>query len=53
MKKVKLSVDELTVESFSVAVEDVQGTVWANDAPSPRTHECPCIASEFYTQCVC
>ena len=44
MKKVKLSLDELAVESFSVAAnDDVVGTVLANIAPTGRTRDCPCI----------
>lgn len=45
MKKVKLNVDELQVESFGVDVEQQLGTVNANEfAPTARTRECPCIA---------
>lgn len=45
MEKVKLSVDELQVESFGVDVEQERGTVNANEfAPTARTRECPCIA---------
>jgi hypothetical protein len=43
MQKVKLNMDALTVESFSIEVEDVVGTVLANAAPTARTRECPCI----------
>jgi hypothetical protein len=44
MEKVKLSVEELAVESFSIEAEDVLGTVMgAEFAPTARTRECPCI----------
>ena len=46
MKKVRLSLDELTVESFSIEVEEARGgTVVAAEAPTRRTFECPCIES--------
>jgi len=45
MEKMKLSVDELRVESFGVDVEQERGTVNAAEfAPTARTRECPCIA---------
>ena len=45
MEKVKLSVDELKVESFGVDVEQERGTVNAAEfAPTGRTRDCPCIA---------
>jgi hypothetical protein len=43
MKKVKLNVDELAVESFGIQAEDIVGTVLANAAPTAQTRECPCI----------
>ena len=45
MKKVRLSLDELAVESFSIEVETDLGTIWAAEAPTARTRECPCIES--------
>jgi hypothetical protein len=45
MEKVRLSLDELQVESFSIEVEGEQGTVIAAEAPTKRTFECPCIES--------
>ena len=45
MQKVKLNMDELNVESFSVEVEDTVGTVIANVAPTARTFQCPCYES--------
>jgi hypothetical protein len=45
MKKVKLNVEELAVESFGVDAEVERGTVNANEfAPTARTIQCPCIA---------
>jgi hypothetical protein len=43
----KLTLDELTVESFNVesAKLEADGTVFANEAPTKRTFECPCIES--------
>lgn len=43
MQKLKLDVEELTVESFGVEAEDIVGTVIANAAPTGRTRDCPCI----------
>lgn len=52
MKKVKLTVEELAVESFSIEVEDVLGTVnGAEFAPTARTRECPCIVLTSPAQC--
>ncbi|HET7231821.1 MAG TPA: hypothetical protein VFJ16_17550 [Longimicrobium sp.] len=45
MKKVKLDMDKLDVESFDLELEDVVGAVLANAAPTARTRECPCIES--------
>jgi hypothetical protein len=45
MKKVKLSLEELSVESFNIEFEEDLGTVLANVAPTARTRECPCIES--------
>jgi hypothetical protein len=45
MKKVKLSLDDLAVESFSIDVEAELGTILANEAPTARTRDCPCIES--------
>ena len=43
MNKVKLSVDELRVESFAIAAEDARGTVNANEiGPTGPTRACPC-----------
>jgi hypothetical protein len=43
MDKVKLSVDELQVESFAIAAEDERGTVNANEVrPTAPTRDCPC-----------
>ncbi len=66
MKKVKLSLDELAVESFSVEGADAgSGTVRANEAATGqpftcdsceftcRTIACPCLVSEDVTACVC
>jgi len=45
MEKVKLSLEELAVESFGVDVEAERGTVNAQEfAPTARTIQCPCIA---------
>ena len=45
MEKMKLSLEELAVESFGADVEVARGTVNANEfAPTARTMECPCIA---------
>jgi hypothetical protein len=45
MGKVKLSVDELKVESFGIDFEQARGTVNANEfAPTAPTRECACIA---------
>ena len=45
MEKIKLSLEELAVESFGVDAEVERGTVNANEfAPTARTRECPCIA---------
>jgi hypothetical protein len=44
MQKVKLSLEELNVESFRVESEEDLGTV-LNVAPTKRTFECPCIES--------
>ena len=44
MEKVKLSLEELEIESFAVAAEEERGTVNANEfAPTARTFQCPCI----------
>jgi hypothetical protein len=44
MEKVKLSMNELEVESFEVAAEEASGTVNAFEfAPTGRTRDCPCI----------
>jgi hypothetical protein len=45
MKKVRLSLDELTVESFSIEADAALGTVIAAEAPTARTRDCPCIES--------
>ena len=46
MEKMKLSLDELNVESFAVAAEDERGTVNAHEfAPTARTMQCPCYES--------
>ena len=46
MEKVRLSLEELQVESFEVAAEEARGTVNANEfKPTARTMECPCIES--------
>ena len=51
MEKEKLSVEELTVESFAVAADEARGTVNANEfAPTARTMQCPCIES---VSCFC
>lgn len=43
MEKVKLSLDELSVESFEMAAEDARGTVNAAElAPTSPTWGCPC-----------
>lgn len=52
MEKVKLSLDELSVESFEMAAEDARGTVNANEfAPTARTFQCPCIELTSPAQC--
>jgi len=43
MQKLKLNMDELSVESFGVSIEEEVGTVLANIAPTGRTRDCPCI----------
>jgi hypothetical protein len=44
MEKMKLSVDELKVESFGIDFAQERGTVNANEfAPTARTRECACI----------
>lgn len=66
MKKMKLSMDELHVESFSIEAASAEaGTVKANEYtgkvftcdpscdPSCRTMACPCLVSEYFTQCIC
>lgn len=45
MKKLKLEVEELSVESFGVDVDAEWGTIIANEAPTARTRECPCYES--------
>jgi hypothetical protein len=45
MKKVKLSLDDLAVESFSIDVEEELGTILAHERPTARTRDCPCIES--------
>lgn len=46
MEKVKLSLEELEVESFSVDdAEDDLGTVYAAEGPTGRTRYCPCQES--------
>jgi hypothetical protein len=50
VKKMKLNVEELAVESFGMDVEKDVGTVLANEAPTKRTFECPCIES---VSCFC
>ena len=50
MQKVMLNMDELDVESFSVALEDIVEHVLANAAPTARTFQCPCIES---VSCYC
>ncbi len=45
MKKVRLQVEELSVESFNVSTKDELAEVLANVAPTARTRECPCIES--------
>jgi hypothetical protein len=52
MNKVKLSVEELSVESFELAAEEARGTVNANEfAPTARTFQCPCIELTSPYQC--
>ena len=65
MKKMKLSLDALAVESFSVESARGEGTVKGHEgptgqftcnescAPTCRTIACPCLVSEFFTQCIC
>ncbi|WP_420129217.1 hypothetical protein [Longimicrobium sp.] len=45
MKKLKLTVEDLSVESFGIDVEEEMGTVMAAEAPTARTRDCPCIES--------
>jgi hypothetical protein len=43
MSKVRLSTDELRIESFEIAAEDERGTVNANElAQTVQTMQCPC-----------
>jgi hypothetical protein len=52
MEKVKLSLDELAVESFAVAAEEERGTVNAAEfAPTARTFQCPCIEHTAPAEC--
>ena len=52
MEKVKLSLDELSVESFEMAAEEVRGTVNANEfAPTARTFQCPCVEHTSPHEC--
>jgi hypothetical protein len=52
MEKVKLSLEELAVESFSVEIEKARGTVNANEfKPTARTFECPCIEHTAPAEC--
>jgi hypothetical protein len=66
MKKVKLSLDALAVESFAVVNEaDEQGTVEAHEAPTGKpftcntcaatcqTMACPCPVSNGLPSCFC
>lgn len=41
----KLQVEELAVESFGIDAEEALGTVYAAEAPTARTRECPCYES--------
>jgi hypothetical protein len=56
MKKLRLNVDELCVESFAAAPEiDGTGTVRAH-APTNATCEtlvCPCQVTQEVSNCVC
>lgn len=45
MKKLKLDVEELAVESFGIDVVEELGTVLAAAAPTARTRDCPCVES--------
>jgi hypothetical protein len=47
----KLTLDELTVESFNVDNAELEaGTVLAAEAGTKRTFECPCLES---VSCYC
>jgi len=56
MRKLRLSVDELCVESFAVAVGNGEpGTVkaYAPTAATCETLVCPCQVTQAVSDCVC
>lgn len=53
MKKLKLQIQELTVESFpTIQADDALGTVQANGAPTPPYNTCPAATRMTY-DCPC
>ena len=54
MKKVKLELDALAVESFpTAALETGEGTVQAFDAPTPPYYTCGCTTGASYLERYC
>jgi len=54
MKKVKLDLDMLDVESFPTAsAESDLGTVQAYDAPTPPYKTCSCTTGASYLEAFC
>ena len=54
MKKVKLEIDVLAVESFPIdALETEEGTVQAYDAPTPPYASCGCTTGASYYHAFC
>ncbi|HEX8904298.1 MAG TPA: hypothetical protein VF771_05610 [Longimicrobiaceae bacterium] len=56
MKKIRLNVDELHVESFAAAAGNgATGTVQAHasDNPTCQTLVCPCQVTQAVSDCVC
>ncbi|HET7462361.1 MAG TPA: hypothetical protein VFJ82_13995 [Longimicrobium sp.] len=54
MKKVKLDVDTLAVESFPTAASAEQaGTVQGFDAPTPPYASCGCTTGASYLEAFC
>ena len=54
MKKVKLELDTLAVESFAIAAPGREdGTVQAYDAPTPPYATCGCTTGASYLEAFC